>query len=103
MRRAAGETLASIAKSYAVDISMIFAVVTNSTQAAARAPHVAREPSRDGPAGNARQAIPPSHRMNVIRCEWARLGLEPTKTGNSVNVRPYLFSISRSPLPRFGS
>jgi hypothetical protein len=40
---------------------------------------------------------------NVIRCEWARLGLEPTKTGNSVNVRPYLFSISRSPLPRFGS
>ena len=52
---------------------------------------------------DARQAIPPSHRMNVIRCERARLGLEPTKAGNSVNVRPYLFSISRSPLPRFGS
>ena len=51
----------------------------------------------------AREAIPPSHGMNVIRCQWARLGLEPTKTGNSVNVRLYLFSISRSPLPRFGS
>jgi DNA invertase Pin-like site-specific DNA recombinase len=46
-RRAAGETLASIAKSYAVDISMISAVVTNSTQAAARGGerHASRGPS----------------------------------------------------------
>ena len=51
---------------------------------------------------DARQPIPPSHRMNVIRCERARLGLEPTKTGNRSMSAP-IFSISRSPLPRFGS
>jgi len=28
---------------------------------------------------DAREAIPPSHRMNVLRCEWARLGLGANK------------------------
>ena len=52
---------------------------------------------------DAREAIPPSHGMNVIRCQWARLGLEPTKTGNRANVRPSLFSISCSPVPHISS
>ena len=50
-RRAAGETLASIAKSYAVDISMISRLRRTPLKQRPRAPHVAREPSleRDRP------------------------------------------------------
>jgi hypothetical protein len=50
-----------------------------------------------------RRAIPPNHKMNVVRCTQARLGFGASKKGKGANVRDDLFPISRGSLPHVGS